>query len=196
MINKNYILISSFMLLSGVLIAQDQIESEIKKKTIFEKHLSKSGIMQTMDTYKLSEVWTGGSFSQKFIQSEIKRISDRDGIKYFLTLKVTAEYKDKFAAIFYTDLNEIVLALQTLIKQSQSDKNMEYEYKERLFTTNEGFKIGYYQEKSKQTFFINLNEYQVGDVYTFKDKKIADLENLFYDAKSFIDELIKQEEIE
>jgi len=84
-------------------------------------------------------------------------------------LTIKAQYGDKSAIIAKDDLIEISKALQSLRKQSQLESATELEYRERYFETNDGFKIGYYQIGTNQTFFIDLNNYQSDDTVLFYD---------------------------
>ena len=59
--------------------------------------------------------------------------------------------------------------MDTVIEGSKKETATELEYRERYFETNDGFKIGYYQKGTEQTFFADLDDYQSEDTVFFDD---------------------------
>jgi len=136
-----------------------------KQKSAYEKFLSSKGTMITKDFYKMPEL---ASVDQK-VEVKVVKLTSAKGSQLFYSLTIKAQYGDKSAIIAKDDLIEISKALQSLRKQSQLESATELEYRERYFETNDGFKIGYYQIGTNQTFFIDLNNYQSDDTVLFYD---------------------------
>jgi len=134
-----------------------------KPKSAYEKFLSDFGTMITKDFYNLSSLQS----SYKNLTVKVIRLTSGKGTQYFLSLSAKAKYSDKSAIIAQDDLIEISKALKTIIAKSKEESTKNLEYRERYFATNDGFKVGYFQKGTEQTFFIDLDDYQSDDTYFF-----------------------------
>ncbi|HDY99919.1 MAG TPA: hypothetical protein ENH52_00425 [Nitrospirae bacterium] len=154
--------ILTVIVISFVTSAYGQQEMS-KPKSVYEQFLSDLGTMITKDFYALSSLRS----SYKNLEVKVIRITSKKGSNYFLSLSATEEYSKKSAIIAHDDLTEISKALNTIITKSKKESTKKLEYRERFFVTNDGFKIGYYQKGTEQTFFIDLDDYQSDDNYFF-----------------------------
>jgi hypothetical protein len=136
-----------------------------KPKSAYEKFLSDFGTMITKDFYDLSSL----NSSYKRLTVKIIRLTSGKGTQYFFSLSAKAEYSDKSAIIAESDLIEISKALKEIIEKSKGESNTSLEYRESYFATNDGFKVGYFQKGTDQTFFIDLDDYQSDDTFFFDD---------------------------
>ncbi len=148
------------MVISANVFAQQEMS---RPKSAYEKFLSNKGTMITKDFYLMPEL---DSADQK-VEAKVVKLTSAKGSQFFYSLSIKAQYGDKSAIIAKEDLTEISKALITIINQSKQESTMELEYRERYFETNDGFKIGYYQIGTNQTFFIDLNGYQSDDTVYF-----------------------------
>lgn len=132
-------------------------------KTAYEKFVSDIGTMITKDFYDLPLLHS----SYKNLSVKIIGVTSTKKAQYFLNISAKEKYSNKSAIIAQTDLIGINKALKTIVVKSKEDLTKSLEYRERYFTTNDGFKVGYYQKGTEQTFFISLADYQSDDTYFF-----------------------------
>lgn len=161
-LNKKMIGGALLILLSANLFAEPEMS---KPKSAYEKFLSDQGTMITKDFYNMPSL---ASTYQK-VEAKVVKLTSGKGAQYFYSLSIKAKYGDKSAIIAKQDLIEISKALDTVIERSKKETATELEYRERYFETNDGFKIGYYQKGTEQTFFADLDDYQSEDTVFFDD---------------------------
>ena len=149
---------------AGVAFAQQEMP---KQQSTYEKFLSNKGTMITKDFYEMP----GLDSDYQKVEVKVVKLTFAKGSQFFYSLSIKAQYGDKSAVIAEEDLLEVSKALMTLIRQSQQESTTELEYRESYFETNDGFKIGYYQIGTQQTFFIDLNNYQSDDTVRFADSR-------------------------
>jgi len=77
---------------------------------------------------------------------------------YFYQLSKEGDYGTKTASIEYTDLLEILKALDILIATSVTDKSSTLEYLESKFVAD-GFEVGYYKSKTELRWYLDLEKY-------------------------------------
>ena len=151
-------------------------ERDNAPQSAYDRFLSNKGTMITKDYEALSEIKS----NYQLVSPKVVRLSSNKGTKYFLRLSIKAKYGEKQAIILSDELAEVQKALVQLSSKAADDATQNLSYREAYFETNDGFKIGYYQEKKKQTFFINLDDYQSDDSVFFNN--FSDLEKVIDDA--------------
>jgi len=144
----------------NLVLAQQEMTTP---KSAYEMFLSDFGTMITKDYFDMPKLES----SYKKISVKIIRLSSGKGIQYFLSFSAKSEYSNKTAVIAQDDLKEISKALTTIIEKSKNESTQNIEYRESYFSTNDGFKVGYFQKGLKQTFFIDLDDYQSDDTFFF-----------------------------
>lgn len=130
-------------------------------KSAYEMFLSDYGTMVTKDFYELTTLGT----KHKIVEVKVVKLTSEKGSKCFLSLSAKAKYSEKTAVISEEDLAEISKALGVLSKKSKEEVVTKLEYRERYFATDDGFKVGYFQKNTDQTFFIDLDDHQSEDTY-------------------------------
>lgn len=154
------------------IFAQQQMS---KPQSTYEKFLSDVGIMVTKDFHELGTL----NSSYKKLKAKIIKITSGENTKYFFSLSAKSRYGEKSAVIPYEDLLEVKNALKTIVDKSKEESKINLEYRERYFATNDGFKVGYFQQNKEQTFFIELAKYQSDDTYFFDDfNQLSNMINL------------------
>ena len=150
-----------------------------KQLSSYEEFISNSG---SLITKKLHDLGKMKSLYQ-VPKSQVVEVITNNQSKHYYRLSVETQYSDKSAFIPYNDLSEIKIALNAIIEKSLQNADKSLGYEESYFVTSDGFKIGYYQEKKKQTFFVDLARYQTKDTIYFKD---------FNQLKSGIEEAVNK----
>jgi hypothetical protein len=151
---------TAIILFSSILLAQEEMKAP---QSTYEQFLSGKGTMITKDFFEMPPLQS----SYQKLSVKVVRLAALQTEKLFLTFTAEAKYSDKQAAIVYDDLLEVDKALETIAEKSQEDQAQDIGYRERYFVTNDGFKIGYFQSGSKQTVFIELDDYQTDDTFFF-----------------------------
>lgn len=149
----------------------------------YDRFLSNKGTMITKDYETLANI----KAKYQLVSSKVVRLSSAAGTQYFLRLSIEAKYGEKQAVILSDQLDEVRKALVELSGKAAEDAAQDLSYRESYFETEDGFKIGYYQEKRKQTFFINLDDYQTKDSVFFDN--FSDLEKVVGEAIAKIREM-------
>jgi hypothetical protein len=108
---------------------------------------------------------------------------------YFYQIEESEEDSNSTASIEYSDLLEVIKALNVLKVEVDKDAAAMPDYLENKFTTVDSFQIGYYVSKSKIQWYIKLEKY--GSKNTIFVKDFASVETAFSDAKVKIQELQK-----
>lgn len=108
-------------------------------------------------------------------------------IAYFYKISAKSKYGTKSASIAYEDLIEVIKALNTLKAEASSDLILNPDYLENKFVTEDGFQVGYYMSKGKQSWYIKLEKHGSGNTLYVKD--FSKIESAFIVAKAKIEEL-------
>ena len=94
------------------------------------------------------------------------------------------KYNDKSAAIAEEDLEDLIKAMDELIKQSENETTTS-DYYENKYTTEDGFQIGY-GGSGVPLWFITLSTYGKSTVLF---KEFNNIKNTFMTAQKKINEL-------
>jgi hypothetical protein len=171
-----------FLIMSSDLNAQQKIQPPKSKYDIF---LSNKGMMIVIDYYELNTL----ASSYLLLDADVIRVESLKEVKYFYRLSFKGEHLEKSAFIAYDDLLEVLKSLKKLKILSEQDKSKSLEYRERIFVTNDGFKIGYYLKWMEQKVFVDLDDYQSDDIVVFDS--FEPVIKSFEEAKNRIDQLKK-----
>ena len=134
-------------------------------KSEYDKCISNAGTLITKDFYQLGSL----DSSYKKIEAKIIHITSSKGEHFFYSLSAPGKYSDKTATIGKDDLLEIQKVFKLIIEKSEKEKKNIIQYRETFFTTNDGFKIGYFQRSTSQTFFVDLDDHQSEDTFFFSN---------------------------
>ena len=155
---------------------------ETKELSKMDKFISNVGQIIKLAQYNLPELV---AYNEK-VENLVSRVTIADQEKYFFIIKKEGDYDTKSASIAEDDLEDIINALNNLIKSSESETS-ESNYLENKFITEDGFQIGY-AKKGSLFWFITLEEYGNS---TILFRNYTELVNSFSSAKSKITELKK-----
>jgi hypothetical protein len=170
---------------STVLFAQEVKKEAEAVKTKMDLFSSKTGTITKFVDTKLPNLKTsyGGA------ENRIRKISNGVTSAYFYQIKKDGKYSNSTASIEYTDLLEVLKALNVLKVEVEKDIATNPDYLENKFVTVDGFQVGYYVSSSKATWYLKLEKY--GSENTLFIDSSATIENAFTEAKNKIDELKK-----
>ncbi|CAM3962911.1 hypothetical protein FLCU109888_11180 [Flavobacterium cucumis] len=182
---KNYITIM-LLLATTTIFAQETKKELEKEKTKIDAFASKTGSIIKLTDYKLSGIKTlyGG-----LSETRIRKINSGSLISYFFQIEKQGKYSTATASIEYSDLLEVIKAINSLKTEVEKDLATNPEYLENKFTTVDGFKVGYMMGKGKITWFLQLEKY--GSDNTIFIENLEMIEKAFEEAKIKIDELKK-----
>jgi len=178
------------LLLPVVLLINSAICQDVKKETEalqtkMDRFTSKTGAFSKFADTKLPDLISNYSSAQ----TRIRKVVSGTQYFYFYQIEESGEYGNSTASIEYSDLLEVIKALNVLKVEVDKDAAGNPDYLENKFTTVDGFQVGYYVSKSKVQRFIKLEKY--GSKNTVFMKDFATVETAFNDAKVKIQELQK-----
>ena len=180
---KNYITII-LLLAATITFSQETKKEAEKERTKIEAFTSKTGSIIKLSDYKLSGIKPlYGTISE----TRIRKINSSSLTGYFFQIEKQGKYNSAIASIEYSDLLEVIKAINSLKTEIEKDLTTNADYLENKFTTVDGFKVGYMINKGKVTWFLQLERY--GSDNTLFIENIETIENAFNEAKSKIDEL-------
>lgn len=99
-------------------------------------------------------------------------------------LRLRSGYANRIESIAYEDLVKILEAIPKL-KEIASTAQQQGEYMETFVRSEDGFKIGFYMENNKITWYLTI------DYQTRTFKKDFDFESAFVEAKNKMEDLMK-----
>ncbi|MDY0780967.1 hypothetical protein [Tenacibaculum sp. IB213877] len=158
-------------------------QTEKEKTSKMLNFVSKTGVILKFEDYRLPNIKSSYSIAE----CKIRKIISGNEEKYFLQISKKGKYDTKTASIAYEDVMEIQKAILRLKAQVEIDLNTKSDYLENKFITEDGFEVGYYINKEKSTWYINLEKY--GSNNTLFTKNYEILENAFQLGKEKIEEL-------
>lgn len=180
--------------LSSFLIACSQTEkkeakaTETKKEartteTKMEAFVSKTGVVIKFIDYKLDNIQLAYG---DIASTRIRKLSNSIDSKYFFQIEKSGEYDNSTASIEYSDLLEVIKAIQTLKSEVGKDVLTDPDYLENKFITEDGFQIGYFISKGKASWYLKLEKYGSKGTLFLKDGD--NIEAVFNNAKLKIQE--------
>ena len=182
---KNLLLVLSVFLLTSNLLAQD-VKDAKEESTKMDAFASKTGTIIKFIDYSLPDL----KLVYGVAETKIRKIISGPEFEYFYQISKEGKYDTKTASIAYEDLIEVIKAIETLKNESVSDKELNPDYLENKFVTDDGFKIGYYVSKGKVGWYLVLERYGSGN--TIFIQNISIIESAFNSAKIKIEELKNQ----
>jgi len=122
-------------------------------------------------------------------ETRIRKIISGPSSAYFYQITNEGKYGSSTASIEYSDLLEVLKAINTLKSEIDKDIASSPNYLENKFITTDGFQVGYYVSGGKVSWYIKLEKYG-SDNTVFIDSGDA-IERAFTDARNKIEELKK-----
>lgn len=177
----NLILIIILSITSTYIYCQDKSETFKTKTDIF---LSKTGSIIRYVDYSTESLQT----KYNNCETRVRKLSNSSSTTLYVYQIVSeSKYGPKIASIEYSDLIEIIKALEILKSNATKDLSSP-NYIENKFITNDGFQIGYYVKNSEVNWFIKLEKYGTDNTIFLND--INAIEKSFMIAKNKIALLI------
>lgn len=122
-------------------------------------------------------------------ETRIRKIKSGTTSTFFYQIEKAGKYSRNVASIEYSDLLELIKALNSLKADVDGDIEKKPDYLENKFVTVDGFQIGYYASKGKAQWYVKLEKY--GSDNTLFIDNIEMIQTAFNEAKSKIEELKK-----
>lgn len=164
--------------------SQDVKKEQKPSETKMEAFVSKTGVVIKFTDYNLDNIKL--SYGD-MASTRIRRLNNGKEAKYFYQIEKSGQYSNDVASIEYSDLLEIIKAIQTLKSEVEKDISTMPDYLENKFLTEDGFQIGYYVSKGKASWYLKLEKYNSKSTLFLKDGD--NIEVAFNNAKIKIDEL-------
>lgn len=183
------ILISALLLIFFVVIthAQDVKKDEKAGQTKIESFASKTGAIIKFQDSKLPDI--KGMYAER-VETRIREMIIGAETKFFYQIDKSSQYNShSVASIEYSDLLELIKAMNALKADVEKDIVNSPDYLENKFVTSDGFEVGYYVSKGKAVWYLKLENYGSENTVFLKDAASIDI--VFNDAKAKIEELRK-----
>lgn len=175
----------SALLCASNLYAQEDKKEE-PQKTKMDAFVSKTGVIRKFVDVTLSGL--KGTYMD-VAETRIRKVSAGTTSLYFYQIEKNGEYGSTTSSIEYTDLLEVIKALETLKTEVNQDVATNPDYLENKFVTEDGFQVGYYISKGKANWYLTL-EGRGSDASIFVSS-VEVLEAAFTQAKEKINMLRK-----
>ncbi len=183
--SKQIIVLQLFFFTTFLFSQNIKKESDVTK-TKLELATLKKGVVTKYTDYSLEGLKATGI--QLPIETKIRKVKSGIVINYFYQIR--RQLNNSTASIEYSDLIELIKVLKDLKTEFNADGTEKSDYLENKFVTSDGFQIGYFIDKSKNSWYIKLHEFgEDEDILKFDN--IETLETAFNNAKVKIDELKK-----
>lgn len=179
---KNLILTFFSILLTTALYSQD-IKDAKQESTKMDVFASKTGVIMKFVDYTLPDL----KVSYGVAETRVRKLLSEGQTMYFYQISKKGQYDTKTASIAYEDLLEVMKAYTSLKSEAEKDLVSNPDYLENKFVTDDGFKLGYYINNGKITWYLVLEKYGSGNTIYIKD--ISDLDSALNGAKQKIEEL-------
>jgi hypothetical protein len=155
-------------------------------KTKMDVFASKTGIITKFTDFNLEGLKTTYGIRA---ESRIRKVNSGSIEKYFYQIEKKGKYGNSTASIEYSDLLELIKALNKLASDISNDIADNPDYLENKFVTEDGFLVGYYISKGKGTWYLKLEKY--GSDKTIFVANVETIITGFNDAKAMIESLKK-----
>ena len=154
-------------------------------KTKMDQFSSRTGIITKFTDVKLPTLKTKYSAAE----TRIRKVSSgtRSNTGFFYQIEKKGQYSNATASIEYTDLLEVIKAIQSLKTDVAADIPGNPDYLENKFVTVDGFEVGYFVSGGKATWYLKLEKYGSDNTLFIENADLMD--TAFTDAKNKIDEL-------
>ena len=171
------------MLFTIVTFSQDIKKENEQAKTKMESFASKTGVITKFIDTNLSNLKSSYTVSE----TRIRKVKSGNTEKFFYQIEKSGKYSNSTASIEYSDLLEVIKALNSLKQEVDTDLASNPDYLENKFITEDGFQLGYYISKDKVTWYIRLEKYGSDNTLFIKDS--SDIESNLLEAKNKIEDL-------
>ena len=171
------------ILISLLAFSQDAKTEAGKAKTKMETFSSKTGVITKFTDTNLNNLKT----SYTTAETRVRKVTSGNMSKYFYQIEKPGKYGSTTASIEYSDLLELIKALNNLKADVANDTASSPDYLENKFITEDGFQLGYFVSKDKATWYIKLDKYSSEN--TLFIKNLSEIESNLLEAKSKIEEL-------
>ena len=182
-------MIKKFIMLAIVVfpmfgMAQNEV---MKKNTKYEDFISQSGHITKYVDKKMEKC--SYNINESF-KVKLRMFYGENANIYYLNIEKGGSLgtSPSSAFILYSDLVEINKAFARLMSEVDEDRELKPEYLQNVYTSDDGFQVGYYVEKSKVKWIIRL-EYGSYDIEFRKPEEIA---NYLIEAQKKIESIIAQ----
>lgn len=152
-----------------------------KVETKFDKFVSSYGTFVQYAEYDLPNLKLYGGWIN---YTKIRVFTDLNTNSKTCFLRLRSGSPDRIESIAYEDLVKILEAI-TKLKEIASTAQQQGEYMETFFRSEDGFKLGFYMENNKITWYLTI------DYQTRTFKKDFDFESAFVEAKIKMEDLMK-----
>lgn len=136
-----------------------------KDVTKMDKFISKTGRIIKFIDHNLPDINT----RYTPIESKVRIVEAGGEKKLFYQISKEGKYGNKSASIAEEDLSDLIKALQSLKQNVTADSNLNPDYLENKFVTEDGFQVGYYVSNSKTVWYIVLERFGSDNTVFFND---------------------------
>jgi hypothetical protein len=186
--NHSFKIALIFTLFSISASAQDIKKEVLKKETKIDMFSSKTGTIVKFNDTKLTPIKVGG-LAAYLVETKIRKVTANGESQYFYQIEKIAPPLRFTASIEYSDLLEVIKAADALSEEIGKDTQLNSDYLENKFTTEDGFQLGYFIISGKVTWYLKLEKYTSDSFIAIRDTQ--SIVSLLFEAKSKIEELKK-----
>ena len=182
---KKHFILALMLLTCGVMFAQVPYVRIEERQTTYETLIKQPGVQCRIVDENLPALY--GLQSQE-LEVAVRSVQVKGTMHYFYRLlpKATHDKPETAVLVTYEDLVELNRILETMIGEERSDRSSRKDYAENIYTTSEGFQIGYCTKSRNTSWFIVLGPYNETRIYFENGTR---LKESFQKALAKVDEL-------
>ena len=147
--------------------------------------MSKTGSMVKFVDYNLPKLQT----TYTNLNVRVRKIYVAGAVKIFYQVSNEGQYGTKTASVDLIELEDIIKAVEALVKDAEADAADNPDYLENKYVLQDGGNIGYLVNKGKLTWYFTLEKY--GRDNTVFLKSMDGLRQSLIDGRSKIQSLTK-----
>ncbi|WP_242156370.1 hypothetical protein [Aestuariivivens sediminis] len=145
------------LLVTSLSIHSQDLKNESENvKTKMDAFASKTGVITKFIDFNLEDLKS--SYGIK-IDTRIRKVNSGSLESYFYQIIKPGKYSNSTASIEYSDLLELIKAIEVLENNESEDVISNPDYLENKFITEDGFQLGYYVNNGKSKWYLKLEKY-------------------------------------
>ena len=151
--------------------AQDVKKAAPALETKMDKFVSRTGTFSKFIDTRLQSL----KLSYGSAETRIRKLISGTEAVYFYQIEKAGQYTTSAASIEYSDLLEVIKALNALKMDVDKDIAINPDYLENKYVTVDGFQVGYFVDKGKGTWYVKLEKYGSDNTLFVKDEQTLEM---------------------
>jgi hypothetical protein len=185
---KKLFVLIMLLVASQFLFAQTTYVKVVDRQTKYEQLTKQTSTQCRFEDHNLPTLY---GMQSRELETSVRCVNADGTVSYFYRI-CTKEKKDvpsTQALVAFDDFVELNQMLETMLEQEKSDRTSRKDYAENVYTTSDGFQLGYGTKNRNTDWFIVFGPYSEDRIYFENGTRLKDN---FQKALKKVDELKKK----